>query len=213
MTKTKAEKWLEQRPEWKSTGGILAYVDSDGDLYIEDAGGMTVAQALQLRDWLTETFDTVESEETEDFQETFVDIDFTKEPLHTHDSQGTFADYGKDPGHTTDLKGTVFTQQMLEDALENLQHPYKSLHCVDGEWRIRGRKLKVFPLYCMMYEYINSSWAKVGTLAEKMDEWAQMYDLSAQNMTDIRLCVTDHQEEYSKWKEQNEKEDEEDIQP
>jgi hypothetical protein len=198
MIKTKAEKWLEQRPEWKSTGGITAYVDSDGDLYIEDAGGMTVAQALQLRDWLTETFDTVESEEPEESEET----------------EETFADWeGPSHSHTVDPKGVALTQQMLEDALENLQHPYKTLRCVDGVWVIDGRKLKVFQLYCMMYNYINSSWGKVGTLAEKMDEWAQMYDLTAQNMTDIRLCVTDHQEEYSKWKEQYEKEDKEDIQP
>jgi hypothetical protein len=64
-----------------------------------------------------------------------------------------------------------------------------------------------------MYNYITSAWITMGTLAEKMDEWAQMYDLSPQNMTDIRICIADHHEEYSKWKEQHEKEDKEDLQP
>lgn len=47
-------------------------------------------------------------------------VDFDKDPLHIHNSQGTFANYNKDTGKPFDYSGTVLTPQMIDDAVEKM---------------------------------------------------------------------------------------------
>lgn len=83
---------------------------------------------------------------------------------------------------------------------------YTHLEQVDGQWKVKHRKINVFA----NYDAFVSMPIILRCSEEDWNDWYNFFEDGI--FEDIKQCVADHPEEYRTWKEKNEKEDLEDHQ-